>query len=670
MEIPVPAVLRRRSATSERVDVVERGVSLRAVALGAGLIIPNCFWIMKVEGIWHTNHATAMSLFWNSIFCLLVLVGVNLLLKKRAPRLAFSQAELITVYVMLNIGSALAGHDSLQLGIPQLTMPFWYANGPRENWKDLILPHYPQYPYTLQDTDFLRAYYIGDSSFYRWEVIRVWLLPVLWWCAFIMALGAVMICWNVILRKQWMENEKLSYPVVQLPMAMTAEGGSKAFFTQRLLWVGIAIGASIDILNGLNVLFPSVPGITVRHDAPGRDLAGYMTSSPWNSVGWFPLPLYPFLIAMGYFLPLDLGFSIWFFFLFKKALLIYGGAMGFNASGTSQYPYHLQQSYGAWGVIIFLALWAGRRHFSQVFQTAFTRHRPLDDSREPLGYRTAILGIVLGSAFITWFCLMAGMKLWVVLCFFTIFYLISIGITRIRAELGPPAHEILGMNAGTLMIMGFGTQAIGGPGLAMFTMFWWFSGRGYRTHTMPCQLEAFKMAHEGKANAKGMGWAMILAMAIGGIASFWAALAQQYQFGSTGNYLMAHNWGQPYQLQDWIANPKPTDWNSMFFVGVGGVAAFGMQLLRTRFTWWPFHPAGYALSLNYGTEYFWSCLMVASLIKWAVLRYGGYKLSRQIVPLMFGVILGEFMVGAFWSAMSVALSVNGVPFRTYDFSPG
>jgi hypothetical protein len=35
------------------------------------------------------------------------------------------------------------------------------------------------------------------------------------------------------------------------------------------------------------------------------------------------------------------------------------------------------------------------------------------------------------------------------------------------------------------------------------------------------------------------------------------------------------------------------------------------------------------------------------------------------MPFMFGLILGEYIVGAFWSAMSV---VTGI--RTYDFAPG
>src|SRR5947209_17052832 len=104
-----------------------RGVTVRAVLIGLVLIPLNTYWIIYVEGIRHWNHCTAMSLFWNTIFCLLILILINLLLKysagrlvrsrsawlrRRAPWLPFTQGELITIYTMITLASALAGHDS------------------------------------------------------------------------------------------------------------------------------------------------------------------------------------------------------------------------------------------------------------------------------------------------------------------------------------------------------------------------------------------------------------------------------------------------------------------------------------------------------------------------------------------------------------------------------
>src|SRR5690242_4076301 len=85
-----------------------RSVTPRILLLSTVLIFINCYWIIETEGIWHSNHETAMSLMWNTVFFLLLLVLVNILILKRFfPRKAFSQGELITCYVMMTIASAL-----------------------------------------------------------------------------------------------------------------------------------------------------------------------------------------------------------------------------------------------------------------------------------------------------------------------------------------------------------------------------------------------------------------------------------------------------------------------------------------------------------------------------------------------------------------------------------
>jgi hypothetical protein len=653
---------------------VAPSVTPRILLLGTVLIFVNCYWILQVEGIWHTNHATAMSLFWNTIFFLLLLVLFNLFVLKRFwPRRAFSQGELITCYVMMTLASALAGHDSLQLGIPAVQgFPVWFqTQQPSLGW-DKFNHLYPDWM-MVKDIEILKPLYYGSGTrlLYTRPHLLAWAGPVLVWCGFILALGTVMICMNVIIRKQWMENEKLSYPIVQLPLAMTENGGTLAFFQNKPFWIGILFGASLDLWNGLATFYPSIPLIPVRHDHPAHNLGQYATTYPWNAVGSVPMPLYPFLIALGYFLPLDLSFSLWFFYVFKLGLLVLAAALGMQPGRLSSFPYLQQQSFGAWFAIIGVALWTSRRHLAQVWQKVWDPARStLDDSGEPMSYRAAFAGMALGMGFVTWFCLQAGMTLAIVLLYFGFFFLLSIGITRIRAELGPPAHEMAGaLNGSYLLTLFGGTQAVGLPNLTIMTMFWWFSGRGYRTHLMPCQLEAMKMGQQSGSSLRGMGFAMMFAVFVGALASFWMALHLQY--GAGVNVMTAHNWGQFQQLKAWADNPVPADTVGQAWVGVGGLAALGMMWMRTRFLWWPFHPAGYAIALTFGAEYYWSCLFLSWVIKGAVLRYGGYKLNRQVMPFMFGVILGEYAVGAFWSLLSLFLNSGRViNIKTYDFAPG
>lgn len=651
-----------------------RLVTLRIVLLSTLLIFLNCYWVIQVEGIWHTNHATAMSMFWNSIFFLFLLVLLNVFVLKRwFPAQAFTQGELITCYLMMNIATALAGHDSLQLGIPAVMgFPIWYQNEqPSLGW-DRFNRFFPDWA-MVKDLNILKSIYYGGGArpLYTPEHLRAWALPVLLWCAFIVALGTVMLCLCQILRKQWTESEKLSYPMVTLPLAMTEEGGTRRFFQDRPFWIGFGLGAALDLWNGLAVLYPSIPLVSVRHDAPGHDLGPSFVSYPWNQIGSVPTPLYPFIVALGYFLPLDLSFSLWFFYLVKLGLRVLAASIGVAPGQLSSFPYFEQQSFGAWFAITGVALFMARRHLYDVYlKIVDPKSSTLDDSEEPLSYRMAALGIVLGMAYLTWFCLAAGMTLAIILLYFGFFFLLSVGITRLRAELGPPAHEMAGNLNGTgFLTLFLGTQGVGLPNLTMMSMFWWFCGRGYRTHPMPFLLEGMKMEQQGVRSMRGFGLATLLGLSIGAIATFWAALHLQYVAGV--NVMTAHNWGE-FQLVDSLARtPRPPDHTGQLWVGIGVLASLGMMWMRTRFAWWPFHPAGYAISLTFGAEYYWSCLMLSTLIKWFVLRYGGLRLHRRLLPVMFGLILGEYAVGAFWSFLSIFLNEGRViHIKTYDFAPG
>jgi hypothetical protein len=121
-----------------------------------------------------------------------------------------------------------------------------------------------------------------------------------------------MLCLDVLLRRQWIEHERLSYPIVQLPLAMTQPEGR--FFKSKMMWIGLAIAALINLLNGLHALYPAVPGIPLRQ----ANIGGYFTEKPWNAMGSTPIYVLPFAVGLGYLMPLELSFSIWFFYLFWK----------------------------------------------------------------------------------------------------------------------------------------------------------------------------------------------------------------------------------------------------------------------------------------------------------------------------------------------------------------
>ncbi|HID56827.1 TPA: hypothetical protein EYP37_09885, partial [Candidatus Poribacteria bacterium] len=283
---------------------IERA-SFRAILIASILIPINSYWVIEMEVIRYSGHPVTISLFFNVIFVISVLLAFNLFLRKLSPRLTLKQGELITIYVMLSIASGVAGHDMLEILLPMLGHAFWFAT-PENEWKELFWGYLPRW-LTVGDKAALKGYYRGGELYTLYQ-LRSWGMPILWWTTFVTVLVFVMLCINVILRKQWTEQEKLSYPIIQLPLEMT--GSDFRLFRSHLLWIGFAVAAILDTLNQLHAMYPEIPAIRTRV----KNYGYLFTEKPWNAMGGLPISFYPFAIGLGFFIPLDLSFSCWFFF--------------------------------------------------------------------------------------------------------------------------------------------------------------------------------------------------------------------------------------------------------------------------------------------------------------------------------------------------------------------
>ena len=348
---------------------------------------------------------------------------LNIALKRISPKNALKQGELLTVYIMLAIASSISGHDAL-ISLPSaLGHAFWFAT-PENEWKELFWQYIPSW-LAVDDISVLRDYYQGESNLYHSNYVTKWLVPILWWSLFYFVILYVMLCINVIFRKQWTEVEKLSYPIIQLPLEMTDSDKGK-LFKNRLMWIAFSIASLIDLVNGLHYIIPSIPEIKVKQ----FDISYLFNEKPWNAIGWTPISFYPFAIGLCFFAPLDLLFSAWVFYLFGKAQRILGSVIGIQK--IQGFPYYDQQVFGAAFGIFVVILWTNRKHLWQAIKISL-RISKIDDLKEPIRYRSAILGIIFGMLFILLFCIRAGMSAWVVPIYFFIYYMLWTTITRIRA---------------------------------------------------------------------------------------------------------------------------------------------------------------------------------------------------------------------------------------------
>jgi hypothetical protein len=235
-----------------------------------------------------------------------------------------------------------------------------------------------------------------------------------------------------------------------------------------------------------------------------------------------------------------------------------------------------------------------------------------------------------------------------------------VAITRMRAELGTPVHDLHFTGPDWVLAEVAGTRSFTPQTLAGFSLFFWFN-RAYRGHPMPHQLEAFKLAEVTRSSQRRWFGALLLAAALGALVGFWSMLHLYYEYGATAK---AHTFGsEAYErLDGWITSPRPPSTPSAVAVLVGfGIALF-LQAMRTRFPWWPFHPLGFAVTSSWEINLVWLSLLIAWVLKLVILRYGGRQMFSTSIPFFLGMILGQFVVGSLWNLYGIAADVP-----TYQF---
>ena len=625
---------------SQKPITLQSGLTPKSLLLAFVLIPFNIWWLIELEVV-RVGYPTIIHPQANVIFIVFWLLLIGYALHKLSPRLGISQQELLTVHFMLCIVSCLCSWDMLQILMPIMSYPFRFAT-PENDWRNLFWRNIPEW-LTVSDEKTLLGYYEGGSSLYTLHYLKAWLSPVIAWSSFIFVLMVVLLCINTLLRIQWTEHERLSYPLTQLPLEMTSP--RLRFFRNRLMWIGFSIAALISIVNLLNSIYPIIPYIPVKRQGIG---AGIRVS------------FYPFVIGMSFMMPQDLLFSCWAFYWLYKIELMIGDMMGWR--NLPRFPYAAEQGFGVYMGLLIFALWIGRSHFIGLLRHLFTSSRSrfqLDDSREPMPYRLAVIGIVFGIIFLTVFSYKAGMSLWVIPIFFGIYFLLSIMITRLRAELGFIVHGHgyrPGIDPHSMIVTGFGTWQLNTNTLTVFSMYMFFN-RAYWVNPMPEHLEAFKMSERRNINLRHTSIAILLATAIGVVVSFWFLLDSFYRHGHDTAHFHPHSlwYGRMAygQLENWLNYPREADGPALAFMGGGFGLTAVLMFLRTRFLWWPLHPLGYVTADSWGMFNLWSCIFVAWMIKTIILRYGGLGSYRRAVPFFLGVALGDYIVGFIWSILSI-----------------
>lgn len=625
------------------------GITPAAILIALPLIIINNLWITVIEVRWFALDGTCLPLFITPIFILFLASLANIAVRRIAPRWALGRSELLTIYIMIVTASCMASHDLIQNLFGVIAHPTQFATDTNQ-YDKLFGKYLPQHMF-VTDKLAVKGLYSGGVNPFVWSILRCWVTPLALWGSLILVLISMMLAINVLIRKQWTEHEKLVFPLVQLPIAMTAEDSGRKFYSNKLMWIGFGIAFLIGLINGLHVLYPTLP---VLEGIKAFSIAQLFPNRPWSAVtrlgSELSITTYPFTIGLVYFIPLDLSFSCWFFFVARKLWQVFGATMGWDGSGTSAFPYWEAQSSGAWLALSTIIVLGTLPHIKKTWQQAFRDSGTPEEMAEASLSRKSFYVLGLGSVFLVIISRYMGMPVYLAIIFYALYFLLSIAITRVRAELGTP-HEMYFANPQQIMLSLLGFNAIGIANMTVMQSMYWFN-RCYRSHPMPNQLEAIKMTEGTKIKIKPLIFVLMLSAVVGLLTSYWANLHVTYQAGATAKCLGFKSWvgiESFDKLANWAKNKPTTDlpW-TLNLVG-GAVMVIALKTLRGAFVSWPFHPAGYALAISYAMDYFWFAFFVGWLLKLLIVRYGGMKLHNTFVPFFLGLILGDFTIGSIWA---------------------
>ncbi len=633
---------------AQRPEVADRrdpGVTPRSIAFGLCLSVAVSLLANSVRYIFHGSYMAFSQLpMSNLILFLLSLLGCALLARWFGGRWAFSPAEWITVFC-LGFTSTLGptyGISGTLIGM--IGTPYYFAT-PENRWAEFIHPHLPSWLIPKNDGGAMTWFYEGlpAGASIPWDA---WLVPLFWWFAFFCALGLACACVSIIIHRQWSEHEKVVYPMM-VPVVEMASGGGTGkralpeFMKGKLFWTGFGMTTFVFWWNMISWFYPQFPTFPT---AQGTWL-------------WLPSKYPPVLIFLStvvlcfaYFASLEVLLSIW---VFDLLFVIEGGVL--NRLGVAATTPHYAtgrytwQSTGAFTALVLWWLWMSRGHLRAAFQKALHPGRsPMDDSRELLSYRGAFIGLTVSCLYIVAWLAKAGMEGKLIVLLIPTMFLIYLGLAKVLAESGmlfirPPTP------AGRLSILAFGSDSALQVSTHTILALCWQPLNHFKGFAVTVMVHVNRLGDFVPKDKRRLFWGICAAFVIGMVASTFYTIWLGYTIGGYNflpNWLtFAGRWTYRRAINR-IVSPTPLETEDyLFFIG-GAAAMIALNLMRYRFTWWPLHPVGFALS---GTSLFHrtsTTIFIAWLAKFLTIRLAGASFYRKSKPLFIGLLAGFILAVA------------------------
>jgi len=578
----------------------------------------------------------------------ILILALNPFLGLFSPRARFSSRELVVIWSVLIVCSGIPSSGLSRYFYSLLVGPAYYADN-ANRWGEYLLPYLHDWLVPSKDgeSDVVRYFFekLPDEEPLPWAA---WKRPLLCWSVYIFCFYVMMWCLCVILRKQWVERERLNFPLIYLPleMAATPEKGRRlnSFFRSNYTWVGVLIPIFIHLVNGLHAYFSWVPTFTLR--IPLRPL---LTDVPWSAMQVDSMYIYLSAVAFAFLIPVDVSLSLWFFYLFLQTEYVVCAAAGKPLGGDWD-AFAVHQQAGAFLVLAVLLVWRARRHLIDVGRKAFLGDRKVDDSREAMSYRTAVFGLILSVGVMAGWCAFFGMSLGFSLL--AIFFMIAIlvALTRLIAQ-GGLLFIYQNFCPNDILTTTFGGGVVGPATLGLLAIQNVVFIHDAREVMMPSSLNAIHLTDSAKGSSRRLMLLIVPAVVLCVICSGYFFLKQTYQIGGANLDWFGMRTVFWFKLRPWvrvIQTGEGTNWTNIQYLGIGGVLMTFTFVMGLRFHWWLFHPLGILMANSYAMRHFWFSILLGWAFKKGIMSFGGGGTYKRMRYFFMGMVVGECMIGGIW----------------------
>jgi len=535
-----------------------------------------------------------------------------------------------------------------------------YEKLPPDQRIDLVVK-----PDNMWSVDGLRFLVSGYIPLGQWlETAIAWSTPI-----FLLLVG--MLAVNVLMRRQWADNQRYQFPLFQIPRAILGaedQSETQAFasvWRNGYLWAGLAVALVWGGMKGWHFYNPKVPDASVS-----IYLSDYISDPGWGEMWKVKFTVGIIFLSICMFFELNVLISLVIGFFAFRALFWLGESA--NLKMYQDYPFRNEQAIGAYlgyaAVVLFLA----RKYLWRVLTATWRNDKSAWDG-EVFSYRTALgllVAVFVGLAFWAWWL---GVPASVIGAFFAFLLLIGLVAAKFRAECGIPGGYFTPYNAMLFVSLLGGMTLFGPEGVLICLVFSGFLTVSVFFFIPGAQLELLEYGRRYRVVPRHLLYTAVLGILGGLFIGGWVFLSNAYAMGGEN---MRYQWAFEQNWYFYKYTPELAAATSEYVGGesvsggvepstyayaFGAVAAMALTALRQVFAGFWFHPIGFVLGSSFMMEWVWGSVLTACAIRFVVLKLGGAATVRnKLMPFFVGMFIGGVVLVVILNCYAGYLRAHGV----------